>query len=529
MTARNRSAVFLTRWRLLPVAVALAFFVIAGAASHLAEPGTVSGQVIGPAGPIAGARVRFKASPGFSFTDTEGRFTLRGSGRRITAWKEGFLIGGEMASSDEVRIRLRPFPTEDCPEYQWVDPRPDAKNAKNCGNCHGEIYREWAASGHRRASSNRRFLNIYDGTDWHGRAGHGWNLLQDQPDLGTVCSACHAPTVPFDHPGYEDIRQVEGVDSLGVHCDYCHKIQATSTKHLGLEHGRFAYSLLRPAHGQLFFGPLDDVDRDEDAYSPLYHQSRYCAACHEGTIAGVPVYTTYSEWRQSPAHRRGQQCQDCHMAPTGTMENIAPGRGGVRRDPATLASHRMRGADGDMLRSCLDLTIEVRHQNNTLAVVVEVGASNVGHRVPTGFIDRHLVLLVEARNREGESVKALSGPSVPRFAIGRSVRADVAGQLFARQLVGAQGEQPVPFWRPTRLGADTRLSPGQRVKSRWQFSTGPVRQLRIRLIYRRFYPAVAETKSWPDNEIPVWTHSIELPPESDVYRWRSPRAERPKG
>ena len=30
---------------------------------------------------------------------------------------------------------------------------------------------------------------------------------------------------------------------------------------IGLAHGRDALSLLRPAEGQLFFGPLDDVDR----------------------------------------------------------------------------------------------------------------------------------------------------------------------------------------------------------------------------------------------------------------------------
>ena len=31
------------------------------------------------------------------------------------------------------------------------------------------------------------------------------------------------------------------------------------------------------------------VDRGEDVYSPLYSQSRYCAACHEGTVFGVHV------------------------------------------------------------------------------------------------------------------------------------------------------------------------------------------------------------------------------------------------
>ena len=57
----------------------------------------------------------------------------------------------------------------------------------------------------------------------------------------------------------------------------------------------------------------------DDAFSPLYRQSRYCASCHEGTVLSVHVYSTYSEWLASPARREGKQCQSCHMAPTGTL------------------------------------------------------------------------------------------------------------------------------------------------------------------------------------------------------------------
>src|SRR5262249_12926542 len=159
-----------------------------------------------------------------------------------------------------------------------------------------------------------------------------------------------APTVPPENPGYEDFRKIDGVHARGVHCDFCHKIAEARTTKLGLEHGRFAYQLLRPAKGQLFFGPLDDVDRDEDTYAPLYQESRYCAACHEGTVFGIPVYTTYTEWLASPARKEGKHCQTCHMTPTKTMTNIAPGHGGIERDSSTLASHTMLGATPEMLK-----------------------------------------------------------------------------------------------------------------------------------------------------------------------------------
>src|SRR5262249_50050791 len=156
----------------------------------------------------------------------------------------------------------------------------------------------------------------------------------DEHPLGVaVCASCHAPAIPDRDPALFDLNEVNGVAALGVHCDYCHKIAGPEKGELGLTHGRYQLRLLRPKEGQLFFAPLKDVDRGEDAYSPFYRSSRYCAACHEGVVFGVHVYSTYSEWRQSPAAILGQQCQDCHMKPTGQMTNIAPGKGGIERNP----------------------------------------------------------------------------------------------------------------------------------------------------------------------------------------------------
>ena len=71
------------------------------------------------------------------------------------------------------------------------------------------------------------------------------------------------------------------------------------------------------------------------------------------------VYGTYSEWLNSPAATQGKQCQDCHMTPTGKMTNIAPGQGGIERDPKTLASHVMfAGSQADMLKQSLKVKVE---------------------------------------------------------------------------------------------------------------------------------------------------------------------------
>lgn len=451
--------------------------------------------------PLAGARVRWKGTAQHAITDPSGEFRLPWQdGRVVTAWMPGYFIAGASPGRGPVTIRLRPLPDEDWDQYEWVDPTPDPAHAERCGNCHGAIHAEWAASAHARSVTNRRFRNLYDGSDWDGRPQRGWNLLRDHPHGAGVCAACHAPTLPAGHPGLEDIRKTEGVHSHGVHCDFCHKIADARLNRLGLEHGRFAYDLLRPREGQLFLGPLDDVDRDEDAFSPLYRQSRYCAACHEGTVFGVPVYTTYSEWLASPARRAGLQCQDCHMKPTGNLTNIAPGRGGIERDPLRLASHNTPGATPEMLRQAVRLDADLQASERGTVLQVAVSAHEVGHKVPTGFVDRRLVLTISASRDDGQEVQPLSGPLLPSDA---GFGADRPGLLFAKVLEDLEGRAPVPFWMPCRVRGDSRLEPGEVRVGRWVFPRKETAQVRVRLVYHRFPPQVVQEKNWPDDRIVI--------------------------
>ncbi|MBL8796324.1 MAG: hypothetical protein JNM56_20665 [Planctomycetia bacterium] len=471
-----------------------------------APPGFVAGQVVDDSGPVAGARVRFKAQPDAVWSDRAGRFFLPlspGPVQRVTATHPGYFIGGASSERAPVSVRLRRLPTEDCPEYAWVAPTPNRLQSHQCGNCHAEIYREWAASGHARAATNRRFLNLYDGTDWQGRPNVGWNLLADQPDGASVCAACHVPTIPSV---FDDVRAVQGTAAHGVHCDYCHKIDRLDERaDLGKTFGSFAYRLLRPKEGQLFFGPLDDVDRNEDVYSPFYRESRYCAGCHEGTVFGVHAYGTFSEWLASPARREGKSCQSCHMKPTGLMTNIAPGKGGVERDPQTLASHGMfAGSQAAMLRQSVRLEVnDFEQAGNAISFEVVVSARDVGHRVPTGFPDRHLVLVVDTQPT-GDDMPLAFGPVLPASA-GPEL-AGRPGKLFAKQLTDADGDAPAPFWRALPEFSDTRLTPGRPDRSRFRL-LNPQR-VELRLLYRRFWPSTTASKGWPDETIVLATKSV---------------------
>jgi hypothetical protein len=477
-----------------------------------AQDPTVEGNVYNQRGPVEGALVRWKGQPNPAWSDALGHFRLaysNGEPERLTAWKAGYFIAGADGKRKPLVLDLRPLPTVDCETYAWVDPWPNRTNKGNCANCHGEIYREWLGSGHAHSATNRHFLSLYDGTDWQGKPSVGWSLRDELPDGVGVCTACHAPTLPQGDAAYFNLSQARGLARQGVHCDYCHKIAEAGLGTIGLTHGRFGLHLLRPSEGQLFFGPLDDVDRGEDAYSPLYHDSRYCASCHEGTVLGAHVYGTYSEWLASPARQQGKQCQTCHMQPTGAMSNIAPRHGGIERDPRTLANHRFfAGSQLDMLRRAVTLSSRTERDGDRTCLTVKVAVENVGHRVPTGFVDRHLVLIVEPLDPNGLPLVMQDGPTLPQPA-GRAI-AGLAGRLYARLLKDYDGRSPVPFWRADEdQTEDSRLSPGQ--SDRVAF-TLPERTstVRVRLLHRRSWPQVAEAKAWPDNEILVFDESYEV-------------------
>ena len=459
----------------------------------------IHGQVVDDRGPVTGARVGFKGFPLDVWTGADGRFQLtdRPDRSTIVATKDGYFIAGGPKTIPV--LTLHRLPAEDNDDYAWVDPSA-GPGTHQCANCHGEIFREWSASGHARSATNRRFLNLFDGSDWQGKKDVGWSLMRDHPDGTGVCAACHAPTVPLSDPAAFDLRQVKGVAAHGVHCDFCHKVSDGGLGKVGLTHGRFGMKLLRPSEGQLFFGPLPDVDRGEDVFAPLYRDSRYCASCHEGRVFGVPVYTTYSEWLASPAKARGQQCQDCHMIPTGKMTNIAPDKGGIERDSATLASHRMfAGSQEEMLRNCLKLDVKVSREPGGVRVEVEVKTEGVGHRVPTGFVDRNLVLVVHGM--AGEVPAALvEGPTLPPLA-GKEL-AGKAGKLFAKVLKDFDGHSPAPFWKAQPEPVDTRMEPERPDRSVYRFAP-EADQVRVRLIHRKFWPEVTASKGWPAEEMVV--------------------------
>jgi hypothetical protein len=178
------------------------------------------------------------------------------------------------------------------------------------------------------------------------------------------------------------------------------------------------------------------------------------------------------------------------------MTNIAPGKGGIERNPKTLSSHHTPGGTLEMLRQSLKLQARAGVGGK---LDVEITAERVGHRVPTGFVDRQLVLVVDAVDARGNRVDLAEGPRLPK-SVGKW--AGLPGVLYAKQLVGEKESMPTPFWLPVLKSEDTRLLPEQIDRREFVFGAAAER-VTVQLWYRRFWQEVADARGWTDNDVLV--------------------------
>ena len=569
----------------LGIAVAIAASLVAPA---LAADDFVEGVVLDPYGhAIAGATVRIQATPNEQTSGVDGRFRLKllepASRVRVTAWKDGYYVAGTDArpGDTDLRLTLEPHVAIDHPDYEWVPPeiaRSSSEEAQlhaaldaaareslseaffplaerialGCRDCHGEaLYGQWVSSAHALGARNPIFLSMYNGTDLSGNRspatrrgrsrdygtfplkpdpgadyyGPGYKL--DFPDTAGNCATCHLPGAALHDPYGTDPNTVRGVDALGSHCDFCHKIAAV---HLDPATGRpranmpgvLSLKLIRPApERQLFFGPYDDVDVGPDAYLPLMQDSEICAPCHDASFWGVPIYESFAEWLASPYAAGGETCQDCHMRPDGTTHNFAPGRGGVEREPASIPTHGFPGAAAEaLLQEAVTLHVDAARSADEVTVTVAIANDKTGHHVPTDSPLRQLILLVRATDDRGAPLSLIAGSRIPDWA-GTRRRASghyggLPGKGFAKILRDAwTGATPTAaYWNPTRIVQDNRIAALATDRSEYTFApTNGTCQVEVTLLYRRTFIELAEQKGWdtPDIVMARQRLMLELP------------------
>jgi photosystem II stability/assembly factor-like uncharacterized protein len=516
----------------------------------------VSGVVRDAEGPVAGATVRMQATTNETRTDAQGRFVLTGlaAGQSLclSAWKHSYYCAkadSVWAPSQDVVLTLRRYQTNDNPAYQWVAP----VGVNSCMSCKPGVTSLWLErDAHAGAATNTRFLTMYNGTDLEGRkspltrygfspdygrfalppdptqpyAGPGYKL--DFPETAGNCAACHVPGAAVNAPYDTNPNTVTGADQFGIHCDFCHKVaDVRLNPATGLPYsnrpGVLSMDVRRPFPSdperyQLFFGTFDDDNvPQEDTYLPLLKESRFCAPCHFGVFWNTTIYNSFGEWLQSPYSDPlfGRTCQACHMpAPSilngATLTNVAPGTGGVDRDPLTIHAHTFPGVNSqELLQNALTLEATARLDRNRLEVVVTLTNDKTGHHVPTDSPLRHLILLVLAKDPNGQALTQLDGPTVPSWCgLGDPTQgcySGLPGKAFAKilQEFWTEVAPTGAYWNPTRELSDNRLAAFASDESRYIFAAPPANPARIevKLLFRRAFKTLQCQKKWETPDI----------------------------
>ncbi len=205
--------------------------------------------------------------------------------------------------------------------------------AETCGECHKEVYREWAASPHARAFTSDRFRGATDNYRFE------------------KCLGCHAPTAQYTQgePLARSVWREEGIT-----CVSCHLEEGSLS-------GPVATTGLVTPHP---VGTANDRYRD----------SRFCGRCHQGT---------YAEW-EGAAVQEKKTCQQCHMPtvhrkltqPTDTVSSVIVAFEEEIPQRRHLFAVAVDGLDAD------PFTLEVSHPEE--AFVSFSLRNNLPHAAPTG-------------------------------------------------------------------------------------------------------------------------------------------------
>ncbi len=533
--------------------------------------GVIAGVVRDSEGPVEGATVRVKLTEYETTSAVEGAFTLRGLPMTepvsVTAWAAGYYVGAATGTPGltPITITLKPHYTTDNLDYDWFS-FDGIEGSASCEPCH-HSYAEWQADAHGQAAINPRFLTMYEGTDVHGNKSpssynasgriespdltqpyYGPGFRLDYPDRAGNCAACHTPLAdnlePNNTCGWSGCHteltasrsdevphgiyptDLEGDAADGIGCDFCHKVgdvilDPETDLPYADKPGISSMRLYRPEEGsELFFGTFDDVPR-RVTYLPLQEESAFCAPCHYGVmggvvaldevVGGVEVYNSYGEWLNSPYSdpETGQTCQDCHMPESDYDYFAYPEKGGERpRSP--IHTHLMPGAkDEELLQNSVTMTTTAQAQGDNVLVEVSITNDKTGHHVPTGTPLRHLILVVQVSDAEGNPLPLRDGPTLPDWT---GDYAEQPGRYYAKILEDKwTGEVPTAaYWRDIRLVEDTRLAAFETDVSQYQFSmpTEGAVTIETRLVFRRAFQQLMEWKGWDDPDIVMEEETI---------------------
>jgi len=266
---------------------------------------------------------------------------------------------------------------------------------------------------------------------------------------------------------------------------------------------------------------------EEDTNLPLLRESRFCAPCHYGVFWNTVVYNSFGEWLVSPYSDpvKGKSCQDCHM-PSPTMvdgvalTNIAPGKGGVERDPATLHAHTSLGSRSEeLLRNSVTMAATARLDGESIAVQVDITNDRTGHHVPTDSPLRNMILLVVATGPDGKPLPQTGGPTVPQWGgVGdpsKGYYAGLPGKGYAKVLeeLWTEVSPTAAYWNHARVLSDNRIAAYATDRSSYSFAAPSSKgdaAVEVRLLFRRAFRELADQKGWNIPDIVIAQQEVHI-------------------
>ncbi len=237
--------------------------------------------------------------------------------------------------------------------------------ASDCGVCHEKHYREWAASPHSYAQLSPVF-----------NAMHATTVKRNTGTNGDFCIRCHSAIgMDLGEPIFAPNATRSPVSREGVTCIMCHRVNKDFGKisgRLDLVKGDIYTPVTGPLGNEILNQAIADPDirvkvsdddpntraakvhRDVDSFFHIT-TSQFCGICHDVTLMnGFRLEEAFSEYKESPAAKRGESCQDCHM---GTEPGIASGYEtgpaavvkGYKTADRKLTDHMMIGPDHSVI------------------------------------------------------------------------------------------------------------------------------------------------------------------------------------
>ncbi|MGH7939077.1 MAG: multiheme c-type cytochrome, partial [Chthoniobacterales bacterium] len=232
-------------------------------------------------------------------------------------------------------------------------------SASTCATCHPTQFRQWSVSQHAYAQLSPVF-NAFQATVDRMTAGTN----------GDFCIRCHTQVgMHLKEPVLISNMDRSATAREGITCISCHRVK----NNYGKVSGRFAVQegdIFDPVYGPRGNANLKKVLSQPDKFQvvtkrgevgraihtkvikfdPL-EKSGFCGDCHDvNLLNGFRLEEAFTQFKNSPANKRGETCQDCHMGKIpGIKSGYAFGPAAMVGDqptpPRKLTDHRFAGPD----------------------------------------------------------------------------------------------------------------------------------------------------------------------------------------